>query len=84
MKFKTTEIFYLADEFCKEFYKAGEGHALTQTTVRKARNIHFVRENAPAFRDTLNFPLYSCYPWLSGVLRLLELTTNLLPFNLKF
>lgn len=26
MESKTTEIFYLVDEFCKEFYKAEEGH----------------------------------------------------------
>jgi len=42
MESKTTEIFYLVDEFCKEFYKADEGHVLTQTTVKKTRNRKFV------------------------------------------
>jgi len=42
MESKTTEFFYLVDEFCKEFYKAKEGHVLTQTTVKKTRNRKFV------------------------------------------
>ena len=42
MESKTTEIFYLVDEFCKEFYRAEEGHVLTQTTVKRARNRKFI------------------------------------------
>jgi hypothetical protein len=42
MNSKTTEIFYLVDEFCKEFYKAEEGHVLTQTTVKRTRNREFI------------------------------------------
>ncbi len=32
------EIFYLADEFCKEFYKVMKGHTLVQNNGKKRRN----------------------------------------------
>lgn len=32
------EIFYIADEFCKEFYKTMEGHTLTENNAKKRRN----------------------------------------------
>jgi hypothetical protein len=41
MNVKITEIFYLVDEFCKEYDKAKEGHELTQTTNKKTRNRKF-------------------------------------------
>lgn len=41
MNVKITEIFYLVDEFCKEYDKAKEGHELTVTTSKKSRNRKF-------------------------------------------
>lgn len=41
MNIKITEIFYLVDEFCKEYNKAKEGHELTQTAGKKTRNRKF-------------------------------------------
>lgn len=35
---KIVEIFYLADEFCKKFYQAMEGHQLQKSTGKKSRN----------------------------------------------
>jgi len=35
---KLVEIFYLADEFCKEFYKVMEGHLLPNDNGKKHRN----------------------------------------------
>ena len=35
---KLVEIFFLADEFCKEFYKVMEGHRLTNNNGKKRRN----------------------------------------------
>jgi len=32
------EIFYIADEFCKEFYKTIEVHTLTENNLKKKRN----------------------------------------------
>ena len=29
------EIFYIADEFCKDFYKTMEGHTLTENNGKK-------------------------------------------------
>jgi hypothetical protein len=42
MEAKTTEIFYLVDEFCDEFYKVNEGHILIKLTVKKIRNGKFI------------------------------------------
>jgi len=36
-----TEIFYLVDEFCKEFNKAKEGHVLSKETDKNTRNRKF-------------------------------------------
>jgi len=41
MNVKITEIFYLVDEFCKEYDKAKEGYELTETTSKKSRNRKF-------------------------------------------
>lgn len=38
---KITEIFYIIDEFCKEFEEAKKDHVLTQDTVIKHRNRKF-------------------------------------------
>ena len=38
---KITEIFYLVDEFCKEFNKAKEGHVLRKETDKNTRNRKF-------------------------------------------
>jgi len=35
---KLTEIFYFSDEFCKEYYKVMEGHALQDDLSKKHRN----------------------------------------------
>lgn len=35
---KITEIFFYADEFCKEYYKVMEGHVLAVETSKKKRN----------------------------------------------
>jgi hypothetical protein len=35
---KITEIFFCADEFCKEYYKVMEGHLLTDESSKKKRN----------------------------------------------
>jgi hypothetical protein len=41
MNVKITEIFYLVDEFCKEYNKAKEGYELTNTTAKKTRKRKF-------------------------------------------
>jgi len=40
------EIYYLADEFCKEFYKATREHALKQNNAKKRRNRKFKLNDA--------------------------------------
>lgn len=37
-KANLVEIYYIADEFCKEFYKNMEGHILTENNAKKKRN----------------------------------------------
>jgi hypothetical protein len=41
MNHKITEIFYLIDEFCKEFEAAKEDHLIQQKTAKKKRNRKF-------------------------------------------
>lgn len=41
MESKITEIFFLVDEFCKEFTKAQEGHILSENTTTRSRNRKF-------------------------------------------
>lgn len=41
MNHKITEIFYLIDEFCKEFDRIKEGHILPEETSKKRRNRKF-------------------------------------------
>lgn len=38
MTSKLVEIYCLADDFCKEFYKAMEGHRLSESNGKKSRN----------------------------------------------
>lgn len=41
MESKITEIFFLVDEFCKEFNNAQEGHILLKDTSKRSRNRRF-------------------------------------------
>lgn len=41
MDHKITEIFYLIDEFCKEFDAAKEYHLIQEKTAKKKRNRKF-------------------------------------------
>ncbi len=40
-KDKVPEIFYIIDEFCKEFERVKEGHVLQKVTTKKSRNRQF-------------------------------------------
>jgi len=40
------EIFYLVDEFCKEFEKCKSGHVLRAETVKKSRNRAFTMSDS--------------------------------------
>ena len=44
MDHKITEIFYLIDEFCKEFDKVKEGHVLSEEVSKKRRNRMEIRK----------------------------------------
>lgn len=46
MDSKATEIFYLVNEFCMEYYKVGEGHVLIQTTIKRTRNRKFTMSDS--------------------------------------
>ena len=46
MDSKITEIFYLVDEFCKEFERAKEGHVHTEETAVKRRNRKFTMSDS--------------------------------------
>ncbi len=41
MEYKTTEIFYFFDEFCKKFIKVKGGHVISKSTVKRAGNRKF-------------------------------------------
>ena len=41
MDHEVTEIFYLIDEFCKEFNQVKEGHVLKENTSKKTRKRKF-------------------------------------------
>ena len=51
------EIYYLADEFCKEFYKAMKGHTLEQTNAKKRRNRKFKLNDAEVITILIAFHL---------------------------
>ncbi|GAB4293132.1 MAG: hypothetical protein Kow0068_18300 [Marinilabiliales bacterium] len=42
-KDKITEIFYIVNEFCKEFEKTKKGHELKEKSGKKCRNRKFTR-----------------------------------------
>ena len=51
------EIFYLADEFCKEFSKVMEGHTLEQNNGKKRRNRKFKLNDAEVMTIMIAFHL---------------------------
>lgn len=54
---KITEIFYLVDEFCQEFYKAKEGHVLESITSKKKRNRPFKMSDSEVITVLIIFHL---------------------------
>ncbi len=54
---KLVEIFYLADEFCKEFYKTMEGHTLGKNNAKKRRNRKFKLNDAEVMTIMIAFHL---------------------------
>ena len=54
---KLVEIFYLADEFCKEFYKIMEGHTLGKNNAKKRRNRKFKLNDAEVMTIMIAFHL---------------------------
>jgi len=57
MNSKITEIFYLADEFCKEFNKAKLGHILSEDTAKKSRNRKFTLSDSEVITILILFHL---------------------------
>lgn len=57
MNSKITEIFYLADEFCKEFNKARAGHILREDTAKKSRNRKFTLSDSEVITIQILFHL---------------------------
>ena len=51
------EIFYYADEFCKEFHKVMEGHTLEQNNGKKRRNRKFKLNDAEIITIMIAFHL---------------------------
>ena len=62
MDSKITEIFYLVDEFCKEFEQAKEGHILSEKTSVKRRNRKFTMSDSEVITIVILFHLkkYRC------------------------
>ena len=60
MEAKTTEIFYLVDEFCKEFHKAKEGHIISKSTVKKTRNRKFILSDSEVITIMVLFLQFCC------------------------
>jgi hypothetical protein len=54
---KITEIFYLADEFCKEFNKARQGHILNEEAAKKSRNRQFTLSDSEVITIMILFHL---------------------------
>ena len=59
MNSKITEIFYLADEFCKEFNKAKAGNVLNEDTAKKSRNRNFILSDSEVITVMILFHLGS-------------------------
>ncbi|TLX69503.1 IS982 family transposase [Labilibacter sediminis] len=57
MKDKVTEIFYLVDEFCKEFELAKEGHILTEDNGKKSRKRKFKMSDSEVITILILFHL---------------------------
>jgi hypothetical protein len=62
MDSKIIEIFYLVDEFCKEFELAKEGHILSEKTSVKRRNRKFTMSDSEVITIVIPFHLkkYRC------------------------
>lgn len=62
MDSKITEIFYLVDEFCKEFDQVKEGHILQKKTSKKQRNRKFLMSDSEIITIVILFHLkkYRC------------------------
>jgi hypothetical protein len=62
MNSKITEIFYLVDEFCKEFEQAKEGLTLSEKTSVKRRNRKFAMSDSEVITIVILFHLkkYRC------------------------
>lgn len=62
MDSKITEIFYLVDEFCKEFEQAKVGHILSEKTSVKRRNRKFTMSDSEVITIVILFHLkkYRC------------------------
>jgi hypothetical protein len=62
MDHKITEIFYLIDEFCKEFDKVKEGHVLKEKVAKKRRNRKFKMSDSEVITIVILFHLkgYRC------------------------
>ena len=62
MDSKIIEIFYLVDEFCKEFEQAKEGHILSEKTSVKRRNRKFTMSDSEVITIVILFHLkkYRC------------------------
>lgn len=63
MDSKITEIFYLVDEFCKEFERIKEGHILVEETSVKQRNRKFTMSDSEVITIVILFHLksYRCF-----------------------
>lgn len=57
MEDKVIEIYYLVDEFCKEFEEAKAGHILTENTSKKSRNRKFKMSDSEVITILIFFHL---------------------------
>ena len=55
MDSKITEIFYLVDEFCKDFERAKKGHVLSEETSLKRRNRKFTMSDSEVITIVILF-----------------------------
>ena len=63
MNHKITKIFYLIDEFCKEFEQVKEGHVLSEETSKKRRSRKFKMSDSKVDTIVTLFHLkgYRCF-----------------------
>ena len=57
MDAKITDIFYIVDEFCKEYNKVQEGHLLSQTGKKKKRKRAFTLSDSEVITIIISFHL---------------------------